>query len=414
MKNSSDMITAIDIGSSKICCVVAEVKEKRSPYIRGYSHHQSNGIRNGIIIDMDKVEDSIHQTIQTAEKMANVTIENVIVNISNASLYSKTINTEIPLNNRQISDHEVHRILKQSQGYSAGPEKLAVHTLPINFTVDQETGIRDPRGMFGRKLGIQTHIISSNTSPIKNLDQCLTNCHLIATDHVVSGYASGLSCLVEDEQELGVTLIDMGAGTTTISVFSEKNIVYVSCIPVGSYHVTNDIARGLSTPLNYAERMKTLYGSAIASPNDDQEIIDVPQIGEEDQSSHNQVPKSILVGIIQPRLEETFELIRDELETSGMSKISGRRVVLTGGGASLNGVRDLASLILDKQVRIGTPCNLPGLPKAISSPTFSTVTGLLNYATKPKTFMSFNLDKIRNEPKTIFEKINSFFRKGIV
>src|SRR6185312_13496804 len=218
------------------------------------------------------------------------------------------------------------------------------------------------------------------SSSLRNLASCIGRCHLEIAALVMSPYAAGLAALVADESELGVTIIDMGGGTTTIAVFFDGNLVFSDSVPVGGGHVTNDIARGLSTPIAHAERMKTLYGSAIASPSDEREMISVPQVGEEDDGQANHVPKSLLVGIISPRLEETFELVRNRLEASGYDKVAGRRVVLTGGACQLPGTRELAGLILDKQIRIGRPLRVAGLAEATGGPAFSTCVGLLNFA----------------------------------
>jgi cell division protein FtsA len=180
--------------------------------------------------------------------------------------------------------------------------------------------------------------------------------------------------------DLGVTVIDMGAGTTSLAVFFDGHVVYTDSVPIGGSHVTNDIARGLSTPLTHAERMKTLYGNCLATPADEREIIQVPQVGEEENGLMNAIPRSILIGIIQPRLEETFELVRSRLESSGFDKVAGRRVVLTGGAAQLSGVRELSALVLDKQVRMGRPLRIHGLADATNGPAFATASGLLSYA----------------------------------
>ena len=223
------------------------------------------------------------------------------------------------------------------------------------------------------------HIVTAATGAVRNLATCIQRCQLGIGAFVVSPYASGLASLVGDERELGVTLIDMGGGTTSIAVFLEGNVIHTDVVPVGGQHVTSDIARGLSTGLTHAERLKSLYGHAIATSADEREMIDVPQVGEE-EGHVQQVPRSLLVGIMQPRLEETFELVRSRLEASGFDKVGGRRVVLTGGAAQLPGMSDLAALILDKQVRIGRPIHLSGLAEATSGPAYATAAGLLAYA----------------------------------
>jgi cell division protein FtsA len=189
--------------------------------------------------------------------------------------------------------------------------------------------------MYGERLGVAMHLITAAAGPLRNLQTCVERCHLDIQSLVIAPYASGLATLVEDEVDLGVTVIDMGGGTNTIAVFFDGHVIYTDSLPIGGGHVTNDIARGLSTPLAHAERMKTLYGNCIPSPADEREVISVPQVGEEDPSNATTIPKSILVGIIQPRLEETFELVRARLEHGGLDKIAGRRVVLTGGASQL-------------------------------------------------------------------------------
>jgi cell division protein FtsA len=215
---------------------------------------------------------------------------------------------------------------------------------------------------------------------VRNLASCVERCHLDVGGFVVSPYASGLATLAPDESDLGVTLIDMGGGTTTIAVFLGGNVIFTDVLPVGGLHVTNDIARGLSTPIADAERMKTLLGHAMTVAADEREYIDVPQVGEDDSGTPHQVPRSLLVGIIQPRMEEILELVRSRIETSGFDKVAGRRVVLTGGASQLPGLRDLAALILDKQVRIGRPARLRGLAEATAGPAYATAAGLIAYA----------------------------------
>jgi cell division protein FtsA len=239
--------------------------------------------------------------------------------------------------------------------------------------------------MYGERLGVDMHVVTAAAGPVRNLSTCIARCHLDIRSLVVSPYAAGLASLVDDEMDLGVCVVDMGGGTTTLAVFFDGNVVYTDSIPIGGQHVTSDIARGLSTPLAHAERMKTLYGNCIPSPADEREQITVPQVGEEDQAQANTIPKSILVGIIQPRLEETFELVRSRLETSGFDKIAGRRIVLTGGASQLAGVRELSQLVLDKQVRMGRPIRIGGLAESTNGPAFSVAAGLIAYAQRVAT-----------------------------
>jgi cell division protein FtsA len=229
---------------------------------------------------------------------------------------------------------------------------------------------------------------------------------------VVSPYAAGLATLVEDEMDLGVTLVDMGGGTTTIALFFGGNVIYTDLIPVGGIHVTNDIARGLSTPVAQAERLKTLYGHAMAAAAAEREMIDVPRVGEDQQENESQqVPRSILFGIIQPRLEETFELVRSRLETSGLAQVVGRRVVLTGGASQLPGLRDLAALVLDKQVRIGRPNRALGLAEATSGPAFATCAGLLTCAVESNLATSRQPTPGTKHPSSFMGRLGDWVRE---
>ena len=372
-------LAALDIGTTKVCCFIAEMDDGERIGVRGVGHQASRGVRSGAIVDMDGVERSILSAVHAAEQMAGTQIDRVIVNLSCGQPSSRTIGLEIAIDGHQVNDVDVRRALDQGRRYQVDSDRAIIHSIPVGYIIDGNGSIRDPRGMYGDRLGIELHVVTAAETALRNLTGCVERAHLDIDAVVVSAYASGLACLVEDEMDLGVTVIDLGGGTTSIAVFYEGEVVFTDQIPVGGQHVTNDIAHGLSTPVVHAERMKTLYGSAIASPADEHEVIDVPPIGEEDHAQSNHVPKSLLTGIIQPRLEEIFELVRARLELSGFAKVAGRRVVLTGGGSQLSGVRDLAALILDKQIRMGRPTRLDGLADATQGPAFSTCAGLLAY-----------------------------------
>lgn len=374
------LLAAIDIGTSKICCFIARIGDDGRPSVIGIGHHISRGLRGGAVIDMEQAEMAILTTVHAAEQMAGETIQEVVLNLSGGYPASQTIGVEVPISGREVGDHDLQRVLMQGSQINGSHERRLIHSIPVGYSIDGSKGIRDPRGMYGDRLGVDMHVVTAAAGAVKNLTTCVGRCHLNIRALVVSPYASGLASLVDDEMDLGVTVIDMGAGTTTLAVFFDGHAVYTDSVPIGGGHVTNDIARGLSTPLVQAERMKTLYGNCIGSPSDEREIIHVPQVGEEDSGLTNQVPKSILVGVIQPRLEETFELVRSRLEASGFDRVAGRRVVLTGGASQLSGVRELAALVLDKQIRMGRPIRIHGLADATGGPAFATAAGLLSYA----------------------------------
>ncbi len=399
----SGTVAALDIGSSKIVCFIARAEPNNPPRVIGIGHQLAEGMRHGSIANMESLQRSISAAVATAEQMAGETIDRVTLNVPGSQLVSHTVNIELPLNNREVTDADIHRVI--GQAHSMVPEDQygqtleLIHALPTHYTLDQQKGIHTPIGMVGKDLHAQFHLIAGTFGPVRTLVTAVARCHLEVEKLVAAPYASGLACLVEDEMDLGSLIIDMGAGTTSFAVFFDGQVVYTDGIAVGGSHVTNDIARGLTTSVVHAERLKTLYANAVSSTMDDREIIDVPQIGEEEPEHANHVPRSQLVKIVQPRIEEIFELLRDRMVRSGFKDIAGRRVVLTGGASQMPGVREMAQRLLDKQVRLGRPLRVTrpfpansksngqsftGLAEATSGPAFSTTAGLLAVAMQPE------------------------------
>jgi cell division protein FtsA len=405
------IVAAVDVGSTKVCCFIARMKGER-PHIIGIGHQVSRGVRNGVINDIDAASHSILTAVHAAEQMAGETINEIVVNLSGGLAASRLVKAETSINGREIRDADLDRVTDQGHRLKEPAERTIIHSVPVGFSIDGSRGIRDPRGMYGQKLAVNMHIVAASSGAVRNLSNAIGRCHLDIAALVVSPYASGLACLVEDESDLGVTVIDMGGGTTTIAVFFDGNLVFTDGVPVGGMHVTNDIARGLSTPIAHAERMKTLYGSAIASSSDERETITVPQVGEEDEGQASQVPKSLLVGIISPRLEETFELVRDKLESSGFDKIAGRRIVLTGGASQLPGARELAGLILDKQIRIGRPMRIDGIAEATGGPAFATTAGLIQFALSERAEIARPRRALADESNGLMGRFGSWIREN--
>lgn len=373
-------LAALDVGTTKICCFIAEVTDAGRIRVTGMSHQQSAGLRGGVVVDMESAYRAILSAVHSAEQMAGTTIEDVVISVNGARPQSVTLTREMTIGGGAIRDPDIARLLQESREAAVSEERMLLHAIPIGYSVDGGPLLKEPRSMHAQTLGVKMHVVSAHEGAIQNLVNCVARCHLNVSDFVLAPYAAGLSSLVEDEKDLGATVIDMGGGTTSFSVFYEGAAVYGDCIPVGGHHVTSDIARGLSTTLHQAERLKTFYGSCLPAPSDDREMIDAPQIGEEDDASPNRVPKSFLVSIISPRLEETFELVKSQLETSGAAGMAGQRVVLTGGASQLPGVRELAGRILGKQVRHGRPLKVSGLAEATGGPAFATAAGLLHFA----------------------------------
>lgn len=382
------MIAALDVGSSKISCFIGRVlSEDGQMDVVGIGHQASRGIKAGTVIDLDAAEAAIRQTVHAAEHMAAETmrgypLREVIVNMPALHAHSHAMAVSVQILGQQVTDNDIRRALAKAQDHLPTQDSELIHTIPIAYRLDGKEGITDPRGMVGQTLDVSIHMVTSELAALKNMATCIERSHLDIVSMCLSPYAAGLSALVEDELELGCTVIDMGGGLTSFAVFQGGALLFADAIPIGGQHVTNDIARGLTTSIADAERIKTLYGSAMATSSDERELIDVPLLGEENHTAPNHVPRSLLVGIIQPRLEEIFEHVRARLHDSGVAGAAGRRLVLTGGASQLPGMRDLAQRILDKQVRLGRPLALTGLADSVSGPAFVVTAGLLNYLTQ--------------------------------
>lgn len=380
------MLAALDIGSHKNACFIGRVDDdKGAVEILGVGYQASQGVKSGAVIDIELADSAIRQTVHAAENMAaeamkGYPLRDVVVNVPGNQTKSHNLSISVQIDGQIITDNDISRALVKAQDQIIAPNTELIHTMPVHCRIDGHEGIRDPQGMTGQMMEVDVHIVQSDVGPLQNMANCVECSHLDVNSLCSAAYASGLACLVEDEMDLGCTVIDMGAGVTSFAVFQGGSMIYSDSIPLGGWHITNDIARGLTCPNVDAERLKTLYGSAMVTSSDENELIDVPQLGEVDSHRPNHVPRSLLIGIIQPRLEEILEMVRERLNQNGHGQAVGRRVVFTGGASQLPGVRDLAQMILDKQVRLGRPIRLSGLPDAVSGPAFSTAAGLLTYA----------------------------------
>ncbi len=284
-KPKSEVFAALDIGTSKVCCAIARAASKKnqdqaSLKVAGIGYQLSKGLRGGNIIDLEALEDSILNAVHAAEQTATQNINSVYVAIPGRWAQSHRVKVEIQLSNHPVNESHLKRLLSLNRDISIPQDRQVIHMLPIGYEVDDVKGIRDPLGMIGQRLAVLLHVVTAPVGMIRNLTSCVGRCHLDIADFVVSPYASGLSTLVDDEMELGVTLIDIGAGQTSVSTFIEGNLSSLTTIPIGGANITNDIARGLAAPLVQAERLKTLYGTLIASSSDDRESIMVAQMGE--------------------------------------------------------------------------------------------------------------------------------------
>lgn len=376
-------VAVLDVGTTKVVCMIGHFQEDGKLDIVGVGHQLAKGIRSGVVTDIAEAATSISAAVHAAEQMAGETIEEVVLSVNGANLKSRNVSVELDILADGVADQDIADIIHEGTVSMLDDDTTIIHCFPAFYTLDSARGIRDPRGMVGKKLGAELQIITAKNVYLHNLMQCVARAHLNISEYVMASHAAALSVLAPDELDLGVTFIEMGGGVTGVSVFVGGRNVFSESIPVGGNHITSDIAQGLSTSLYHAERLKTLQGSAVASNKDAEVMLEVPQLGDgEEDDEPTQMPRAMLVGVVRPRVEEIFELVRSRLEASGADKIAGRRCVLSGGASQLLGAGDLATRMLSKQVRRGKPINLPSLADAVSGPAFATAIGMFYYVQK--------------------------------
>ncbi len=385
----SQIVSVLDIGSTKFVCMIgrltpraeSEVLPGRTHNIQiiGIGHHKARGVKGGVITDLDAAESVVRLVVDTAERMAGLTIDSLIVNVSCGRLASDVYTATIDLGGQEVASDDLSKVIAAAGERSQMLDRAILHSLPTGFTLDGEKGIQDPVSMFGEILGVDMHVVTAERPALKNLELCINRAHLSVEGMVATPYASGLAVLVDDEAELGCAAIDMGGGTTSISVFSEGKLVHTDSIALGGNHITTDLARGLSTRIEDAERLKALHGSAMPVSDDDREMVSVPGMAEDDHSQPGHVPRALLNRIVRARAEETLEMIRDRIQRSGFSSVVGKRVVLTGGASQLTGMQETARRIMTRNVRVGRPLGVSGLSPAAKSPAFAAAVGLLIY-----------------------------------
>ncbi|MDE2361958.1 MAG: cell division protein FtsA [Hyphomicrobiales bacterium] len=383
----SPILTVLDVGTSKIVCLIARLApvdpasargRMHGARILGIGHQRSRGMKAGQVVDMEEAETAIRLAVDAAERMAGVQVESVVVSAAGGRIGSQHFQARVAVGDRSVGEADVHRVLEATCTHTARDGRAVLHSLPTSFAVDDAQNIRDPKGMIGDQLGAHLHVASCDAAAIRNLGLAVERCHLTVEAFVASPYASALSVLGEDEAEIGATVVDLGGGSTSVAVFSGGALIHVDSVAVGGNHVTLDVARGLNVRLSGAERMKTLYGSAISSASDDRETIAIEHVGDE-ASEPIHMPRAQLVRIIRPRVEEILELVRDRLRKQGHPVHSGSRLVLTGGACQLTGLPESARRILGGQVRVGRPVGVQGLPESGKSPSFAAAVGLLVY-----------------------------------
>ncbi|AXK83561.1 cell division protein FtsA [Pseudolabrys taiwanensis] len=385
----SAVVAALDVGTSKIVCMIAklqpqapqDVLRRRSHGVRvlGFAHTAASGMKGGTVIDLAEAEAMVRTAIDIAENAAHVQLESVVVALSGGRLGSERFIANVDLTGGAVTDGEIARVLAAASRHSVRDGRAVLHSLPIGYSLDAASGIREPRGMLGHKFGVDMHMVTADVATVRNLMLTVERSHLNIEAMVASPYMAGLSVLADDEADLGAAVIDLGAGTTTAAVFSQGRFVHADGFALGGHHVTMDLARGLNTRIADAERIKAIYGSVLSGGSDERDMITVPPFGDDEREPPQFVSRAALTRIIKPRVEEILEMVRDRLAASPFAAEPRGRVVLTGGASQLTGIADLASRILKRPVRIGRPLGLSGLPESAKGPAFAVAAGLLVY-----------------------------------
>ncbi|QMU58182.1 MAG: cell division protein FtsA [Boseongicola sp.] len=393
------VVALLDVGTSKIACLILRfdgdggviegegigAMAGQSQFrVIGAATTRSRGVELGESCAIQETERAIRTAVQAAQKMANVRVDHVIACLSGGQPRSYGLAGNALVEGDVVGEGDVARALASCDVPDYGVDREILHAQPVNFALDHRSGLIDPRGQIGQRLACDMHMLTVDTPALQNLIYCLKRCDLELAGLASSAYVSGLSALVEDEQELGAACIDMGGGTTSISIFIKKHMIYGDCVRLGGEHVTQDISKGLQVSSSVAERIKTFSGGVVVTGMDDRELIEVG--GETGDWDHDRrsVSRAELIGIMRPRVEEILEELRERLDAAGFEHLPSQQIVLTGGASQIPGLDRLAPKILGQSIRIGRPLRVHGLPQAATGAGFSSVVGLSLFAAHPQ------------------------------
>lgn len=403
----NNYLVGLDIGTKKTVAIIGEITEEQKVEIIGIGVAESKGIRKGVVVNLDLTISAIKRAQEEAELMAGVEIESAYVGISGSHIKSFNSRGVVAVSgkNREISREDIRRVIDQARALSIPPDREIIHIIPQEFIVDEQDGIKDPLGMSGIKLEVNVHIVTSAITSIQNLKNCLDRAGIGIQEIVLNQIATSHSVLTHDERELGVGLIDIGAGTTEVAIFERGALWYTSTIPLGGDNFTNDIAVGLRTPIPDAEKIKKKYGCVALPVTEEQDTIEVPTVGKGRKS--RMMSRQILADIIQPRAEEIFRLVDSDIKRMGYEKSLNSGLVLTGGTALLDGLEEVAEEIFDLPVRRGDPNYIGGLIDRVSTPDYATAVGLILYGYNQIKERGF----IRDKKKGFWTRIKDWFNE---
>jgi cell division protein FtsA len=385
----SALAASLDIGTSKIACMIARLKpcppsdalrgRSHAAELIGYSQIQSRGVKAGAVVDLAECEQAVRQAVALAERMAKLRVESVLLSVSGGRLQGQLVEAAADLRGGAVTAADISRVTSTGMRHATGEGRSVLHTLPVGYRIDGVKGIRDARGMVAREFGVDLNVVNVDAAVARNLMLVVERCHLNVEALVASPYAAGLAVLTEDEADLGAAVVEMGAGSTTIATYSGGRFVHASGFAVGGHHITMDLARGLSACIADAERIKTLYGTVLTGGSDARELMSVPTAGDNDQDVPQIVSRATIANIVRQRAEEIFEMVRDRLKDSPFAAEPKGRVVLSGGASQLAGMAELATQILGMPVRVGRPLGFGRLPAEAKTASFAVPTGLLIY-----------------------------------
>jgi cell division protein FtsA len=377
-KTENNLLTAIDVGSAKTCVLVAEMTDTGLRY-SAHGICESRGSRKGVIIDLEKAITSIQQAAEKAENIAGAPVEHAVVGIAGSHIRGVTSQGGITLSSRarEITRDDIRQSVERAKAINLPLDRQILHLLPQEFILDDQPGVREPAGMMGSKLEVKVHVVTASSSATQNVVSAVNRAGIHVDDTVYEALTVADAVLRQDERELGVCLADIGAGSADLVVFHEGAVIHTGVVPVGGDHFTNDVAVGMRTPLADAEKIKKLFGNAVVTRVPETNEIEVPSVG--DRPSRL-MPQRLLGEVLEPRARELFEIMRDHLRQAGVFDLCNAGLVLTGGGARLSSMSEIAEDVLRKQVRMGLPAALPGMPTELAQMEYACVIGMVLYA----------------------------------
>jgi cell division protein FtsA len=401
-KGQGNLITAIDVGSGKTCVVVAEFGET-GPRYRGHGVADSRGTRKGVIVDLDKAVTSIQRAVEQAEAVAAVPVEHAVVGVGGCQVRGVNSRGGIALGARarEVGRDDVRSAVERARAVTLPPDRSVLHLLPQEFILDEQASIRDPLGMIGSRLEVKVHICTAATAQIQNVVAAVNRAGIMVDDQVFEPLAAADAVLRADERELGVCVADVGAGSTDIVVIHEGVVAHTGTVPLGGDHFTNDVAVGLRTPLADAEKIKKLFGCARVAAVAEENEIEVPAVG--DRPSRL-MPQRLLAEVLEPRARELLEFIGESLAHGGAVELCPAGLVLTGGGARLPQLADLAEEVLDRPARVAAPMPISGMPEGLAEPEFSAALGMISHAHRARLARGAEQQGITAKFKALFAK----------